>query len=204
MKDTFIRILNKIPREINVAVSGGVDSMAVLDFLSRGKKVRAMYFNHGTEYGERCEKFLVDYCKIKDIELCIGKYGERDLSKSKEEDWRDQRYSFLESNNLGNKIITCHHLDDVIETWIFSSLHGMSKLIPYRRNEVIRPFLLNKKDVFYNWCDRKKIPYIEDPSNKDDDYMRNYIRNNIVKHALVINPGLHKNLKKKIIELNSN
>ena len=63
---------------------------------------------------------------------------------------------------------------------------------------MIRPFLLNKKEVFYNWCERKGIPFVEDKSNGDDKYMRNYIRNNLVEKALVVNPGLHKVLFKKV------
>jgi len=48
----MLRILGKLPRELVVAVSGGPDSMAILDFLSNNHDVTAAYFNHGTPLGK--------------------------------------------------------------------------------------------------------------------------------------------------------
>jgi tRNA(Ile)-lysidine synthase TilS/MesJ len=52
--------------------------------------------------------------------------------------------------------------------------------------------------VFEEWCDRKSVHYINDPSNTDLSFMRNYIRHEIVPRALRVNPGLPKVLRKKI------
>jgi tRNA(Ile)-lysidine synthase TilS/MesJ len=49
----MLRILGKLPRELVVAVSGGPDSMAILDFLSNNHDVTAAYFNHGTPFRGR-------------------------------------------------------------------------------------------------------------------------------------------------------
>jgi tRNA(Ile)-lysidine synthase len=77
-------------------------------------------------------------------------------------------------------------------------MHGEGKVIPYQNENVIRPFRLNRKHEFINWCKRKDVSWIEDKSNLDTSYIRNYIRNNIVEQLLVINPGLHKVIAKKI------
>jgi len=113
-----------------------------------------------------------------------------------EEYWRRERYTFLEE--LG-PVITCHHLDDCVETYIWSSLHGTPKVIPLTRNNVIRPFLTTRKQDLIYWCESHNVPWIEDESNKNSRYTRNYIRNELIPHALHVNPGLPK-LVKKIVE----
>ena len=89
-----------------------------------------------------------------------------------------------------------HHLDDVIETYLFSTIHGKSKLISYRNQNVIRPFLGTKKSDFVKWCQDKKVPFWDDKSNLDVDFARNRIRHNIIPEVLKINPGIHKVVKK--------
>ena len=95
-------------------------------------------------------------------------------------------------------VITCHHLNDAVETWIFTSLHGKPRLIPHSRDNFLRPFLLSKKEAMINWCHNKGVPYAEDPSNLDTSYMRNYIRHVLMPNALNVNPGLHKVVYKKL------
>ena len=115
---------------------------------------------------------------------------------SQEEHWRDQRYTFLRT--LG-PVITAHHLDDCVETYIHSALNGTPKVIPMIRNNVLRPFLTTRKSELISWCQRHDVPWIEDTSNQDSKYMRNYIRNELMPHALRVNPGLHT-LVKKVVE----
>ena len=128
---------------------------------------------------------------------------------SKEDFWRSKRYNFLDLEskefvgsvlqNPPTPVITCHHLDDAVETWLFTSMHGEGRLIPSKRDNYIRPFLLTRKAVFEDWCDRKSVPYVTDPSNTDTSFMRNYIRHELMPHALRVNPGIHKVIRKKII-----
>lgn len=196
----MFKLLGKIPNKVNIALSGGVDSMVALDFINTSKRdVTALYFNHGTVHGENSQVFIEDFCKRKGINLKIGKIsGQIPKGESKEAFWREQRYKFLE-DNADAQVITAHHLDDVIETWIFSSLHGNPKLIQSSRGIFIRPFLLCEKRSILDWANRKKVEWIDDPSNDDTRFMRNLIRHNIVPQALLVNPGLPKVLKKKLI-----
>jgi len=121
-----------------------------------------------------------------------------------EEFWRDERYKFLEGFR-DNFIITAHHLDDVVETWLMSSMHGNPKLIPYERNnKIYRPFLMTLKKDFQNYADKHNVPYVQDLSNKNLKYMRNYTRHVVMPHALVINPGIRKTIRKKLIEIYKN
>ena len=67
----MLEFIGKLPRRPCVAVSGGPDSMAVLDFLSRKNPV-VLHFNHGTQHGEDAELFVRDYCKENNLELHVG------------------------------------------------------------------------------------------------------------------------------------
>ena len=194
----MIRILGSIPVDVTVALSGGPDSVALLDFLLRGRKnVKAAYFHHGTEHADKALGFVRALCEDKGVPLDEGFISECNSGKkSQEEHWRDERYRFLET--LPGTIVTGHHLDDAVEWWIFSSLHGSGKLIPYRRGRVIRPLLLTPKSSLSRWCMKRDVPYILDPGNKSEKYMRSIIRNSIVPSALKVNPGLRTVLKKKI------
>lgn len=201
----MINVLGSIPKDIYVGVSGGVDSMAVLDFLTRGNRnVSALFFNHGTSFSDESEDFVDAYCSARSIKLHKGRVSrEKDKSESQEEFWRNERYGFF-ANFCDKKIITCHHLDDAVETWIFTSLHGKPNLIPYSRDNFMRPFLSTRKSDFEKWSQNKSVPFLNDPSNNDQKYMRNYIRHTLVKNALVVNPGIHKVIKKKVISMYKN
>ncbi len=98
-------------------------------------------------------------------------------------------------------IITCHHLDDCVETWLMSSIHGKPKLIPYKRgSNIFRPFLMTNKKTIKEYALKKQVSWIEDPSNSQTNFMRNHTRLNLIPQALVINPGLRTTIRKKLIE----
>ena len=195
----MIRILGKIPNDIVVACSGGPDSMAIVNFLRKGRKnVTVAYFNHGTSHGADAEKFVSNFCNDEDIPLTIGSiFAPKTTAKSWEEHWRDERYRWL--NCIACDVITGHHLDDCMEWYLFTSLHGNARVIPYRRNNVTRPFLTTPKSTLIDWCDRNSVKYLIDPSNKDERFMRSIIRNKIVPQCLRVNPGLRTVIKKKVI-----
>lgn len=193
---SMIQIQGKLSREVWVACSGGIDSMAVVDFLSKNHKVNIMFFDHGTETSIEARNFLLDkYSQT----MYIGEINRaKESYESWEEYWRNQRYEWF--HTYRHPIITCHHLDDCVETWVFTSLNGEGRIIPYANRNVIRPFRLNRKAEFTNWCRNKNVQWIEDASNEDTRYMRNFIRHEIMPKALVVNPGIHKVVRKKVVE----
>ena len=196
----MIKLLTPVPKNIYVACSGGVDSMAALDFLRRKHSVTAAYFNHYTEHGMHAKHWLHKYCEKHDIgfvsaEVKIPK-GKR---QSWEEYWRIQRYAFFDS--LPFPVVTAHHLDDAVETWVWSSMHGQPKLPEIRRGNTLRPFLATSKLELMDWCIRKNVPWYDDPSNLDTKYMRNYIRHTAMPVVEHINPGIQKTIKKKLISI---
>jgi tRNA(Ile)-lysidine synthase len=117
-----------------------------------------------------------------------------------EEFWRDERYSFLEKIK-SNFIITCHHLDDCVETWLMSSIRGQSKLIPYKRGQkIFRPFLMTARSTIDKYAEQNDLQWVEDPSNDTVVHTRNYTRKILMPHIMKINPGIRTTIRKKLIE----
>ena len=196
----MIRFLGKLPRKCVVAFSGGVDSVSITDFLLNGKRdVHLAFFHHGTTTSDEAERFVKDFSRERGLTLSIGRISrEKPSGESMEEYWRNERYRFLEIYD--HPVITAHHLGDAVETWIFNSLHGNPRILPYKRNNVIRPFLITPKSELIDWAERKGLRWMEDGSNADLKYMRNLIRHRIVPEAMKVNPGLDTVIKKMYIK----
>lgn len=173
--------------------------MAVLDFLRKNHHVHVAYFNHGTTHGTQSEAWIRSYCAQHGLDLHVGHIrSSKPSHMSQEEFWRTTRYAFL--TQIPGTVVTAHHLDDCVETYLFNCLHGKHHTIPYCHANVVRPFLTTPKSEFVCWCSRKKVPWCEDESNEDMRYTRNLIRHTIVPQALQVNPGLHKVVRKLVFD----
>jgi tRNA(Ile)-lysidine synthetase-like protein len=192
--------LLQIPFQVTVACSGGVDSMAVLHFLSQRKiKPQVAFFHHGNEFASQELKVVEKFCKEYSLSMIIGAIdGPKPKRESEEEFWRECRYAFLEK--ISEPVITAHHLDDVLETYLFSFFNGTAKFIPYQRNNIIRPFLITEKKDLEKWAIDHSVPYVVDPTNTELNRPRARIRNNIIPEILKINPGIKKRIKKMLVE----
>jgi tRNA(Ile)-lysidine synthase len=210
----MIKYIGKVDRKVNLAFSGGVDSTAAAIFYKNGGRDITLYhFNHGCEYSDSIEKQCIDIANKLSIPIVVGKNTNTIKPKQSLEDfWRRSRYNFLYSAIPdGESIITTHHLNDAVETWIWSSLHGEGKIILPEQHidfggkniTLKRPFLLNNKttltDYFNN--NNKLVDIVEDKYNEDMSLVRNYIRHILMPHALKVNPGIEKVIKKKYINM---
>ena len=197
----MIRIIGQIPKNVTIACSGGIDSMVFTHFLLQGRRnVNLAYFNHDTQHSHKAQKFVENYAKQNKLNLFIGRVKGRKGKRSLEEFWRDERYDFLQRAG-SDYTITCHHLDDCVETWLMSSFHGLGKLIPFKRNKnIFRPFLMTSKKIIKQYAERKNIKWIEDPSNQHTNFMRNHVRHNVMPQVLIVNPGIRSTIRKKLIE----
>ena len=198
----MIRIIGKIPSDVVIACSGGVDSMVVTHFLQQGRRnIKLAFFNHDTSHSRQAQDFVEKYANEKNLDLFLGRVKGTKGKRSMEEFWRDERYSFFSKINT-NFLITCHHLDDAVETWIMSAMHGKCKLIPYQRGDnIYRPFLMTSKKSIKDYANRKDVEWLEDPSNQKTNFMRNHVRQNIMPQVLKVNPGIRTTIRKKLIEI---
>jgi len=200
-----MRMLGEIPERVNVAVSGGVDPMVLLDFLINGRrKINVLHYHHGTEHADDAFSFVKNVSESLGVGFISDELRDPVPEKrSKEDFWRERRYSFFdraEKHGYPEPILLAHHLDDVLETWLFSSFHGTPKIVPYMRGNCFRPMLMAKKEEILEWAERNSVPYINDPSNENTGFMRNKIRHELVPKVLEVNPGIHKVLAKKVQE----
>jgi len=194
----MIKLNQKLPEQAGIAVSGGVDSMAALDFVRRKHSVTAYFFDHDTPTSKAGLKVVRHYCDRMGIPIKVGTHTRDKYTKeSLEEYWRNQRYAWL--NQQPDTIITAHHLDDCVETWIWGCLNGTPRLPKAHIKNIIRPFLSTTKADLINWCKKNEIAYYEDVTNTDIAFTRNYIRHELMPHALKVNPGLAKVIKKKVL-----
>ena len=193
----MIKLQGKLPREVFVACSGGVDSMAALDFLSNNHNVTIVFFDHGTPTSREALEYVSVQAKKYDCGFMYGQISrEKCNDESQEEYWRNERYKFFHSIN--GTVVTGHHLDDCVETWVWSSMHGTGKIIPYANRNVVRPFRMTRKRDLELWADLKNVSHVEDDTNADTCYTRNYIRHEMMPHVLQVNPGIHKTILKKV------
>jgi tRNA(Ile)-lysidine synthase len=180
-----------------VAVSGGVDSVVLLHILSqmaersygRGTRPKMLltvaHFDHGIREDSMEDRQFV--------ERLAGMYGlafvfdEGRLGPGASEAVaRDARYAFLrrvKQASGAQYLVTAHHEDDVFETAILNLMRGTGRkgLSSLRStNEVYRPLLGTPKEHVITYARKRGLEWREDSTNASDDYLRNYIRHNVM------------------------
>lgn len=197
----MIKMLFPLPQKLDLAFSGGIDSLVVAHFLARSKKdLRLWHFNHGCEYSDQIETECRQRAEELGLPIVVARLNaEKPLRQSQEDFWRKHRYEFLRSSD--RYMMTAHHLNDAVETWVWSSLHGEGKIIPYQNGNIIRPFLLTSKTDFQDYGQRHNLQEVHDPFNEDLHVMRNYMRTHVMQHIEHINPGIDKVIRKKYLSL---
>lgn len=182
--------------KIAVALSGGRDSMCLLDFLSKlpNKKFELLAINveHGIRGTSslRDSEFVRDYCLQKGIKLISEKVNSIEYATenkiSVETSARQLRYKVFEkvlSSGEADLIALAHHSDDLCETVLMRIFRGtgIDGLVGIQEREnYIRPFLNISREDINEYALRNSVPYVDDESNDDSDYTRNFIRNELM------------------------
>lgn len=189
-----------VPGAVVVAISGGPDSSAAAHFFSKCRRLEKLihisYEGDPEHWFDTVNELAAQLSSPIEVYKVSGQ-----PSSNKEEFWRNQRYSILRKQPL--PIITAHNLDDNVETWLMSVLKDpiKPKLIPWVSNNIYRPFQLTSKKQMLDYCQRYKLPYIQDPDNKNNRFLRSYIRNQLLPEIYTnVNPGLHKKIKRMLID----
>ncbi|MEI7682791.1 MAG: tRNA lysidine(34) synthetase TilS [Candidatus Saccharibacteria bacterium] len=171
-----------------VAVSGGVDSMVLLDLLTRQLDLRltVAHFDHGIRADSSQDRRLVE--AVARLYHLPFVYHQGHLGPGASEDQaRIARYNFLHKVRLAagaKAIITAHHQDDMLETAIINILRGTGRrgLSSLKsQDKIIRPLLAHDKKQLQYHADENKLVWREDSSNADEKYLRNYARLKILK-----------------------
>ena len=174
--------------ELLVAVSGGMDSMVLLDLLVAthgllGGVLSVCCVDHGVrgESGKKDLAFVSHAC---------AKYGIPFRPMTLKNDRKDEaalrrkRYSALQSVGGGAVIVTAHHADDQLETVLINLIRGSGPRglagIPRVRDNIVRPLLDFSREQLADWAQFRSLSWREDETNQSQKYLRNKIRLSII------------------------
>ena len=189
--------LIKAKDKIVLGVSGGPDSLFMLDILNKLKKdldidLVVAHINHKIrDEADEEEEFVKTFCKKIGIEFYskrieVEKYANNNKI-GLEEAGRKVRYEFFDEicNNTGaNKIAVAHNKNDKVETMIMhilrgSGISGLQGIQP-KSNKIIRPIIEIDRKEIEKYCEEEKLDPRIDKSNQDNIYTRNKIRNIVI------------------------
>lgn len=188
-----------LPEKCLVAVSGGVDSMAALNFLAKidGRVASVIHIHHNTgEFADRAMAHVMETCREMNLKFHLTRIDQPiPEGESKEKFWRDQRYLVYEgaSRSFGGlPVVLAHTLDDCLEEYLMCVLvRGFQGTIPYRHGPCIRPFRLWTREDILDYAGRNILLWMEDPSNANIQFKRNFIRHELVPKVKELNPGVY-------------
>lgn len=192
---------------IHVGFSGGLDSTVLLHALAREaeliSKLRAVHINHGISpwaqtwqdhCQDRCERLGIP-CETRTISL--------NRQANLEEEARHARYQvFSQLVKKNHCLLTAHHQDDHVETLLLhlfrgagvQGLRGICETRVLGQGNLLRPLLARSRETLLAYANEHQLAWIEDESNADVHFSRNFVRQQVLPLLQTKWPGIRKNL----------
>ena len=197
---------------ILVAISGGVDSVVLTHFCHALKIDFALAhcnFNLRGEESDTDESFVYELAKELDLEVFIKSFDTENYAKlnklSVQMAARDLRYMWF--NEIAEQlkfdyILTAHHTDDDLETFLINlsrgtGLDGLTG-IPEINNNIVRPLLPFSRDEILHYAQSNKLKWREDSSNESTKYLRNKLRLEVIPKLKDTNLQFLQNFKQTL------
>ena len=212
----FEIVQNQLERQLNqvekpkllLACSGGVDSMVLLYLLQKSNYSIAVahcnfLLREAASDGDAA--FVSGYCTAHGLQYFEQSFKTKDHAKtngiSTQMAARELRYQWfdtLKNDHEFTHLLTAHHLDDQLETFLInlgrgSGIKGLSG-IPDQL--ILRPLLTVSKEDIMAYAKENKISWREDASNAEEDYLRNQLRHQLIPKWKAIQPNLIEQLEK--------
>ncbi len=181
---------------IYLAYSGGLDSTVLLHLLKNTQlPFQAVHVNHHLQaQANAWENFCKEKCQQLQIP-CMVMHADIDQSQkqSVEEAARNERYRLLESLlDESTILVTAHHKNDVVETMLLNLIRGSGSMglaaIPQEKKlgkgKLVRPLLNFTREELNEYAHKEDLQWIEDTSNQNLNFDRNYIRHKILPSIL--------------------
>ena len=192
MNQKFIDFMrNFYGKKLAVAVSGGVDSIALLYWMVEiGADIVCLHVNHGLRDAATIEEnYVLETCKKLSVPCQVFHWDAEKPTTGVEAAARSARYKMMTDfchNNGIEYLVTAHQADDQIETFLMnlgrgSGVFGLSAMQSISERDgikILRPLLNVSREELKNYCDTKKIKYFTDEMNNDARYTRVRIRQN--------------------------
>ncbi len=204
-------------KKMLVAVSGGIDSMVLVDLLVVVKQnitLAHVNFQLREADSDADQLFLETYAQKNAIPCFVKSFDTRTFVKSEklsiQEVARKLRYAWFEElikTHHFDYLLTAHHLDDSLETFLIhlSRGTGIDGLlgIPERNEKIVRPLLIFSKAQIIAYANTRNLAWREDISNQSDKYLRNRIRHHVVPELKKLNEDFLGNFQKTLTQLQS-
>ncbi len=198
--------------QVVIGFSGGADSTLLLfetnKFLNESnsnKKLKALHINHQTQSkSDKWEIHCKKFCEQNKINFQAEKINIDIKGEGFEAAARSARLAIFNSLSENSIIMLGHHLDDQIETVLFrilrgtgmKGLSGMKRQSELGTKTILRPLINLEKKEIIKLLDQKNLNYINDESNQDNSYSRNYLRNDVMPKIYMKWPGARKNISR--------
>ena len=182
-----------------VAVSGGIDSVVLLDRVIRnGMEVGVAHVHHGLR-PESDEEY--EFVRRLADKYDVPFHGKRLAfpNGGSQASYRTARYAFFEQVMQKfdyTQLMTAHHADDQLETVLIQlqrnvvEVTGIPERRPFAGGELVRPLLSEPKRELIAYANRHRLEWREDASNAEADYLRNKLRHQLVPQLLAARPDL--------------
>lgn len=191
-----------------LAVSGGLDSMVLLQVMQSLKpkaQLIVAHYHHGPShdsdllnYRDNTFKLVEQVCAEKKLIFISGKSSE---ILSSEDSMREKRFTFfaeVQKSYPEAILTTAHHKDDLLETWLLKMVRGAGpeslKNFAFWNQKILRPLLDFEKKELKQYANSHGVIWLDDPSNAQNDYLRNWLRNEWLKQLSDKIPGSLVNL----------
>ena len=179
-------------QSILVAFSGGLDSTVLLHQLVQWRELhpdvalRAIHIHHGlSPHADSWVQHCESVCAQWQVSLVVERVHLEDDGLGIEAQARRARYqAFAQTLLPGEVLMTAQHLDDQCETFLLAlkrgsgpaGLSAMGESSPFAGTQLIRPLLAQTREALEAWARQHELCWIEDESNQDDTYDRNFLR----------------------------
>jgi tRNA(Ile)-lysidine synthase len=177
-------------QKLLVAVSGGVDSVVLLDVLAKSNRYDLIvaHFDHGIRSDSAADaRFVEALAAIYKLPFVLRR--EELGAQASEERARKARYDFLFATAKQHEatVATAHHMDDVVETVVINILRGTGwrGVAVLDRAGVVRPLLHKSKQEIRDYATEHRLEWVEDTTNAGEKYLRNRLRKRIGQRLLI-------------------
>ncbi|QTD36752.1 tRNA lysidine(34) synthetase TilS [Polaribacter batillariae] len=202
-------------QKILIAISGGVDSVVLTHLLKQLNfdiSLAHCNFNLREKESDLDEEFVKNLSKKISIDCFTTSFETKEISKKNKESVqitaRNLRYKWfqklIKENNF-DVVLTAHHLDDYLETFLINLTRGTGLEgftgIPEINGNIVRPLLVFSREEIIDFAIKNNIDWREDKSNASTKYIRNKIRHQIIPVLKEINPSLLETFSKTVENL---
>jgi tRNA(Ile)-lysidine synthase len=191
-----------------IAVSGGVDSVVLCELCKQAGydfTIAHCNFQLRDADSERDEKFVGELAENYKVNFHVVRFDTKAIAKerkiSTQEAARELRYAWFEEirkKNSYHYILTAHHADDNIETVMMNFFRGTGirgiRGIESKHGFIVRPLLFAHRSELKNFLEDNKLDFVTDYTNQQDDYTRNYFRNQVIPFIEKSFPEVNENI----------